>query len=92
MYNYKEGKKRVEDILKNKLEIKNNDYLPKSDDITFNNSYYSWISSIFIDIRDSTTLFTHENNETISKIMKCFTSELIEILRGIVLNIFILKI
>lgn len=82
MYNYKEGKNRVEEILSNKLEIKDNDYLPKTDNLTFDNAYYSWVGSIFIDIRDSSALFKDADNENISKIMKCFTSELIEILRG----------
>ena len=57
MYDYKEGKERVENILKNNLEIIDNSYLPKSDDLTFGNAYYSWIGSIFIDIRDSSSLF-----------------------------------
>ena len=82
MYDYKKGKQRVEEILKNDLEIIDKDKLPKSDDLTFENSYYSWISSIFIDICDSSILFKNENNQDISKIIKSFTSELIEILRN----------
>lgn len=80
-YDYKAGKKRVEKILKSNLDILDNGKLPNSNDLTFNNAYYSWISSIFIDIRDSSTLFKKEDNKNISKIMKSFTSELIEILR-----------
>ena len=41
MYDYKEGKERVENILKDNLEIIDNSYLPKSDDLTFANAYYS---------------------------------------------------
>lgn len=81
MYDYKNGKKRVEEILNSDVDVINKDKLPKSDELTFGNSYYSWISSIFIDIRDSSTLFKEENNKNISKIMKSFTSELIEIMR-----------
>lgn len=81
MYDYREGKKRIEEIIKNDLEIIENNRLPKSENLTFDNSYYSWISSIFIDIRKSSNLFKNEENETISKIMKSFTSELIEIIR-----------
>ena len=81
MYDYKEGKKRVEKIIKNDLEVIENNRLPQSDKLTFKNSYYSWISSIFIDIRNSSNLFKTEDNENISKMMKSFTSELIEILR-----------
>ena len=81
MYNYHKGKDRIEEILKNNLKIIDENKLPKSEKITFDNAYNSWICSIFIDIRDSSTLFKTENNENISKIMKCFTSELIEIMR-----------
>lgn len=81
MYDYKEGKNRVEEILSKNLEIEDNNYLPKTDSLTFDNAYYSWVGSIFIDIRDSSSLFKDEDKQNISKIMKCFTSELIEILR-----------
>ena len=81
MYDFKEGKRRVEEILSNNLEIKDNTYLPKTDSLTFENAYYSWVGGIFIDIRDSSSLFKNENNEIVSKIVKCFSSELIEILR-----------
>ena len=69
MYDYREGKKRVEEILKNDLEVIENNRLPKSDDLTFNNSYYSWVGSIFIDIRDSSKLFKHGDNKEISKLI-----------------------
>lgn len=81
MYDYKNGKKRVEEILNSDVDVIKKERLPKSDELTFDNSYYSWISSIFIDIRESSTLFKEESNKNISKIMKSFTSELIEILR-----------
>ena len=57
MYDYKEGKKRVEEILKSNLEVKENERIPKSEELTFNNSYHTWVASIFIDIRDSSNLF-----------------------------------
>ena len=81
MYDYKEGKKRVEEILRNDLEVKENNRLPKSGELTFENSYFSWVASIFIDIRESSTLFKEGNNNEISKLIKSLTSELIEILR-----------
>lgn len=81
MYDYKKGKQRINDILKSNIDVINNNRLPKSDELTFDNSYYAWVSSIFIDIRDSSTLFKEEDNINISKIMKSYTSELIEIMR-----------
>lgn len=80
-YDYKEGKNRVDKILKNSLEVLEKKQLPLTEKLTFNNSYYSWVTSIYIDIRESTNLFKNENNVHVSKIIKSFTSELIEILR-----------
>jgi class 3 adenylate cyclase len=80
-YDYKEGKKRVKNILDNKLEIIEQDKIPTDDKFTFDNGYYSWVSAIFVDIRDSTTLFSDEDKEKVSKIVRSFTSEIIEILR-----------
>ena len=80
-YDYKEGKKRVEAILDNELEIIEQDKLPVIDKLTFDNAYKSWVSAIFVDIRDSTSLFTEEDKEKVSKIIRSFTSEIIEILR-----------
>lgn len=80
-YDYKEGKKRVEAILDNELEIIEQDKLPAIDKLTFDNAYKSWVSAIFVDIRNSTSLFTEEDKEKVSKIIRSFTSEIIEILR-----------
>ncbi|MCT4606321.1 MAG: adenylate cyclase [Marinisporobacter sp.] len=80
-YDYKAGKKRVKDILDNKLEVKEQDKVPKDSEFTFNNGYYSWVTGVFIDIRDSSTLFSEEDKEKVSKIIRSFTSEIIEILR-----------
>lgn len=80
-YDYKEGKKRVDEILKSNLEVLEKKHLPPTKKLTFDNSYYSWVTSIYIDIRESTNLFKNENQVRVSKIIKSFTSELIEILR-----------
>ena len=45
-YDYKEGKKRVLEILNNKLEIKENDTIPNETNFTYENSYYGWVSAI----------------------------------------------
>ena len=81
-YDYKEGKKRVEAILDNELKIIEQDKLPAIDKLTFDNAYKSWVSAIFVDIRNSTALFTEEDKEKVSKIIRSFTSEIIEILRN----------
>lgn len=80
-YDYKAGKKRIEEILDNKLDVIEKEKIPKDDNFTFSNSYYGWVTGLFIDIRDSTSLFSEENKEMVSKIIRSFTSEIIEILR-----------
>lgn len=80
-YDYKKGKERIEEILDNKLEVVEQNKLPKDDAFTFSNGYYSWVTGVFVDIRDSSTLFADENKEKVSKIIRSFTSEVIEILR-----------
>lgn len=80
-YDYKSGKARVKAILDNKLEVIEQNKVPSDDEFTFNNGYISWVSAIFVDIRDSSSLFSNEDKEKVSKIIKSFTSEIIEILR-----------
>lgn len=81
-YDYKKGKERVESILDNKLEVIEENELPKDNAFTFNNGYYSWVTAVFVDIRDSSSLFAHEDKEKVSKVIRSFTSEIIEILRN----------
>lgn len=80
-YDYKKGKERIETILDNELEVIEKNELPNDESFTFDNGYYSWISSIFVDIRDSSSLFADEDKEKVSKVIRSFTSEIIEILR-----------
>ncbi|MFT5119701.1 MAG: hypothetical protein ACI9ST_000880 [Psychrobacter glaciei] len=79
-YDYKQGKNRVESILDNYMEIEEKDRLPSDDNFTFENGYLSWVTAIFVDIRDSTSLFSN-NDEPTAKLVRAFTSEIIEILR-----------
>lgn len=80
-YDYKTGKQRIEEILDHKLNVIVQDKIPQGDNFTFSNAYYGWVTGVFIDIRDSTTLFSEESKELVSKIIRSFTSEIIEILR-----------
>lgn len=80
-YDYKKGKERLEEILDNKMEIIENGKIPKDDSFTFSNGYYGWVTGIFVDIRDSSTLFADKNKEKVAKVIRSFTSEIIEILR-----------
>lgn len=80
-YDYKAGKKRIDNILANELEVIEKNKLPSDDKFTFDNGYYSWVTGVFIDIRDSSSIFANEDKEKVSKVVRCFTSEIIEILR-----------
>ena len=46
-YDYKAGKRRLEEILDNDMEVVEQDKLPNDDDFTFTNGYYSWVSANF---------------------------------------------
>ena len=81
-YDYKNGKSRIEEILNNETEIKEKEKVPKDDNFTFSNGYYSWVSAIFVDIRESSKLFTDKDKEKVAKIIRSFTSEIIEILKN----------
>lgn len=80
MYDYKEGKKRVQEILNNRLSVEE-EAIPADDKFTYENGYYGWVTAIFVDIRDSSKLFANADKVKVSKIIRSFTSEIIEILR-----------
>lgn len=80
MYNYREGKKRIKEILDNKLLVEET-AIPKENQFTYENAYYGWVTALFVDIRNSTQLFTNESKEKVSKVIRSFSSEVIEILR-----------
>jgi class 3 adenylate cyclase len=81
-YDFQAGKKRIDDILRNRLEIIEKDEVPSDSNFTFNNGYYCWVTALFVDIRDSSDLFADEDREKVSKIIRSFSSETIEILRS----------
>lgn len=80
-YNYRAGRKRVIDIINDTNEISEVDKIPKDQEFTYENGYYGWVSSIFVDIRKSTELFAENKKSSTAKIIRSFTSEIIEILR-----------
>lgn len=84
-YDYMAGKKRVEEILNNSINIEDSKKIPKDETVfTFNNGYYNWVSAIFVDIRNSSELFSKkglEDKKETAKLIRAFTSEIIEILR-----------
>lgn len=80
-YDYKKRKKKVEEILDNTNEVKESENFPIDNEFTYTNGYKAWASAIFVDLRDSTELFTNKDDISIAKVIRGFTSEIIEILR-----------
>lgn len=80
IYDYNKVKEQIEAILDNELIIIEQNELPSDEVFTFSNGYYSWVTGIFVDIRDSSELFADGDKEKVSKIIRSFKSELIEIL------------
>lgn len=81
-YDYIKGIERVKEIVNNSEEIERPDTIPNDSSFTFENSFYGWVSSIFVDIRESTKLFANNEKSETAKIIRAFTSEIIEILRN----------
>lgn len=81
-YDYRKGKERIEKILDNELKVIEQNEVPTDSVFTFSNGYYSWVSAIFVDVRDSSKLFANEDKEKVSKTVRSFTSEILEILRN----------
>ena len=81
-FNYEESRIRIEDILNSKTDIKEVDSISNDEDgFTYENGVRTWIGALFIDIRNSTNYFKDNNSEKVARVMRAFTSELIEILR-----------
>lgn len=81
-YDYKEGKKKIEEILNNNTEIQKKE-IPKDDsNFTYDNGIKSWIGSIFVDIVSSKKLIEGEKDIVVAKVLRSFTSEIISIMNS----------
>lgn len=82
-YNYQLGKKAINEILDEKVDISNTPSIPKDGfSLTYKNGIRTWVGSIFVDIVDSSTLFKSDkvNKNVLARILRCFTREIIKIL------------
>lgn len=80
-YDYKEGKRRILELLNDPTEIEEVKSIPSDKEFTYDNGYYGWVTALFVDIRESTKLFAENKKSSTARIIRCFTSEIIEILR-----------
>lgn len=82
MYDYKEGKKRINEILNSTVPVESKTHIPSDSAFTYENGIKSWVGSLFVDIRKSTELFNDNDDITISKMIRAFSSEIVEILNS----------
>lgn len=81
MYDYKKSKEVVESILDSQTKIIEKSTIPSSDsEFTYENGIKAWVGALFIDIVDSSKLFQSPNEDT-ARIIRCFCSEIISILK-----------
>lgn len=81
MYDYKDSKEKIEEILKSSTKIIEKDSIPSSDsDFTYENGIKAWVGALFVDIVDSSKLFQSANEDT-ARITRSFCSEIISILK-----------
>ena len=79
MYNYKNSKSNIINILKSTTKIEESDNIPKADEnFTYDNGIYAWTGAIFIDIVNSSNLLD-KKDEKLARLMRAFTSEIITI-------------
>lgn len=82
VFDYKESKKRVLEILSSKTDVEKKP-IPKNDkEFTYANGIKCWVGAMFIDIVDSSSLFKDQKDEKIARIVRSYTSEIIEILKS----------
>ena len=82
MYNYIEGKKRINEILNSKVPVEEKEHIPNDGYFTYENGIKSWVASLFVDIRKSTELFNSNDDIVIAKMIRTFSSEIVDILNN----------
>lgn len=81
MYDYKKSKDNIIAILNSPTKIVEKSTIPSSDsEFTYENGIKSWVGSLFVDIVESRKLFDSSNEDT-ARIIRCFCSEIISILK-----------
>jgi class 3 adenylate cyclase len=80
-YDYKDGKLRVLNILKNKIKVEETDSIPETlSEFTYDNAKLTWISAIFVDLRNSTKFLEEGDKEKVTKLLRAYASEIISIM------------
>lgn len=83
-YKVEDSASRMDDI----LDANDNDYednkssIPSRDKLTYKNGYYVDVTSLFIDIVDSSKLTDGHKRPTLAKMYRCFLSECVAIMNS----------
>ena len=81
MYDFIKSKETIVSILNSPTKIVVKDKIPASDgEFTYSNGIKTGVGALFVDIVESSQLFADANEDT-ARIMRCFCSEIIAILR-----------
>ena len=78
MYNFRDSKSNVINILKTKTPIETKKEIPDDQEFTYKNAIRCFTSAIFVDIKNSTELFKSQD-EKLARLLRAFTSEIITI-------------
>ena len=80
-YDYKESRKRVDEILSSKTLIEKKDKIPSNDsEFTYSNGIRSWVGALFVDMVGSSELCNSPDENT-ARIFRAFCSEITAILK-----------
>ena len=80
MYNYRNSKQKIIEILTSKTPIEKKEKIPADAEFTFENGILCWVGAIFIVIENSSKLFKTKD-EKLARLMRAFTSEVITIMQ-----------
>lgn len=78
MYNFRNSKANIINILRSKTPIETKESIPSDNEFTYENGIVSWVSAIFVDIKNSSELFASKD-EKLARLLRAFTSEIITI-------------
>lgn len=78
MYNYRDSKANIVNILKSATSIVEKNNIPADHEFTYENGIKCWTSAIFVDIKSSSVLFKNMD-EKLARLLRAFTSEIITI-------------
>ncbi|QVK20643.1 adenylate cyclase [Mycoplasmatota bacterium] len=81
-YDYKYAKSRLLEILDDNSKIKNIDMLSQDESEFETSGVETWVSVIYIDIKNQAEIITQDSRKNISKVIKSFTSEIVNILNS----------